>query len=63
MKRIHDDDMADEVEFESDEERRAAVFFDTIRDNGVNTERAVEMVRSCPPFVNLSDDFYKWLGE
>lgn len=59
MKRIDED----EVEFESDEEVRAARFFDVILDNGVGIARAIEMVKSCPPFVNLSDDFYEWLGQ
>jgi len=53
----------DEVEYESDEERRAAAFFETILDNGVNVPRAIEMVRSCPPFVNLSDEFFEWLAQ
>lgn len=45
------------------EESRAARFYDTCRDNGVNSDDAVRMVRMCTRFVDLSEDFFTWLGQ
>jgi hypothetical protein len=59
MKRISDD----EVEYESTDEESAAELFDSLLTHGLNIPRAVEVIRSCPPFTNLGDEFFDWLGQ